>query len=296
MKRLVLGLAAALAFAMPAAAHNHPDDDAVHAALAALTPELSAAIDASLAGAQRTDEDRARDVFRHPKETLAFWGVKPEMTIVEIAPGQGYWTEIIAPVMKEPGVLVLATINPDNPVGKGLADLTARLSSDPAFARVRLTIHAPAKGLPIMAPGSTDMVILSRITHQLIRLKIAEAAFKIYFDALKSGGVLAIEQHRWPEELAGYGEAGVNPSSKISGYVKESEIVAIATAAGFRLDARSEINSNPKDTHVHPFGVWTLPPSLFNTADGKKDGEAFDSAPYVAIGESDRITLRFVKP
>jgi predicted methyltransferase len=294
--RFALALTAALALAAPALAHNHPADDAANAAMAAAAPDWLAAIDGALAGAARTDENKVRDGDRHPKETLVFWGLSPEMTVIEISPGGGYWTEIGAPLMKEPGTWVLAVVNPDNPVRPGLAELVTKIAGNPeAYGRVRLAQNGPAKGLPILPAGSADMVIVSRIMHQLVNNKVAENALKVYFDVLKPGGILAIEAHRWPEDLAGYGTEGVNPEYGISGYMKESEIVALATAAGFKLDARSEINSNAKDTHKHPFGVWTLPPNL-QTKAGEGEDPAFDTAPYKAIGESDRITLRFVKP
>jgi predicted methyltransferase len=200
--RFALALTAALAFAAPAAAHNHPADDAVHAALAAASPEWLVAIDEALKGANRTAENPPRDAQRHPKETLVFWGLKPDMAVIEISPGGGYWTEIGAPLMKDPGTWVLAVINPDNPVRPGLAELVSKIAGNPeAYARVRLAQNAPAKGLPILPAGSADMVIVSRIMHQLVNNKVAEPALKVYFDVLKPGGILAvrIRNQRIPE-------------------------------------------------------------------------------------------------
>jgi predicted methyltransferase len=270
--------------------------DPAQAALQALDPTLAQAIDTALAGAQRSAEDRARDEARKPKESLAFWGFRPDMTVVEVAPGGGYWTEILAPLMSDKGTLVLASVNTNAPVGRGLADLTAKLASDPkSYGRARLAVYQPAQALPIGTPGSADLVIVSRHMHGLINNKLADNAMKMYFDALKSGGSLVIEQHRWPANKEGFGTVGVNPAFRISGYVPEALVIEAAEKAGFRLASRSELYANPKDDHDHPFGVWTLKPMAFQSANGQADAN-FDRAPFDAVGESDRMLLKFVKP
>ncbi len=287
--------ALALAALMGTAAAQPGPDPAVQA-VEALPRGVAAALDASLAGAHRTPEDKARDAFRRPKETLAFWGLRPDIAVIEIAPGGGYWTAIIAPVMVEPGSLTLAALNSNAAVGKGFAALVSKLANDPAnYGRTRITLNEPKQGTPLGAPGSADLVIVARMMHQLIRQDAAASAMKTYFDVLKPGGVLGVEQHRWPEDLGGYGEDGLNATMGISGYVKTSEIVALAEAAGFKLEAISEINANPQDGHIHPFGVWTLAPSAYESASGARD-PGFDRTAYDAIGESDRALLKFVKP
>lgn len=253
---------------------------------------LAAAVD----GAWRKPEDKTRDVYRHPGESLAFWGLQPGMTILEVQPGGGWWTDILAPYAKATGGTFYATASDlDNPE---LSD--AARSAREAFAaryagladthgEVKLVNWGP-KSAPL--PAETfDFILTARSVHGWMGNDMADKAFADLFAALKPGGILALEQHR-----ANPGEQ--DPKAE-TGYVTEAYVVELATKAGFELAAQSEINANPKDTKDHPFGVWTLPPVLRDRPYGDDTAQpdpAFDPEPYKAIGESDRMTLRFVKP
>lgn len=238
------------------------------------------AIASAVASPSRTEANRARDKYRHPVETLSFFGIKPDDTVVEIWPGAGWYTEILALMLHEKGVYYAAT----QPPGK-YRDATVKLAgSDPArFGKVKLTMLELGKASEIAPPGSADLVLTFRNVHNMLMAGDAAAtqAFADFYKALKPGGVLGVVDHRLPENA--------DPArEKSSGYVKKSTVVRLATAAGFTLADESEINANPKDTADWPNGVWTLPPSL-------RLGEQ-DRARYLAIGESDRMTLKFVKP
>lgn len=243
-----------------------------------------AALDKAIAGQHRDAKNSARDVYRHPKETLAFFGLKADMTVVEIAPGSGWYTEILAPVLAEKGTLYaahqLASAKPDSYAGKSLAKYKAKLASSPVYAKVKLTEFAPPEHIAIAPKGSADLVLTFRNVHNWMENGGAEAAFKGMYDALKPGGVLGVVEHRLPVDRPQSDEAS-------SGYVKESTVIAFAEQAGFKLVGNSDINANPKDSAQHPKGVWSLPPSL-------SLGET-DKAKYLTIGESDRMTLKFVK-
>lgn len=277
----LLAAAAAATLAVPVAAQ------ARMAAVAKADPaaETAARIDAAMAGAHRTEANRARDRYRNPKETLLFFGLRPDLTVVEISPGAGWYTDIIAPVVKDRGRLLAAHNNPNGTAGaqRQRASFKARIEAHPEqLGRVAVTSFGKGIETNLAAPGSADMVLSFRNVHSWMGAGFAENAFTAIYNALKPGGVLGVVQHRMPEDRADT-EAG-----RRSGYVKQSEVIRMAEAAGFRLDAASEINANPKDTADHPRGVWTLPPNL---AMGDTDREK-----YLAIGESDRMTLRFVKP
>jgi predicted methyltransferase len=253
-------------------------------ALAADTAAVTTpAIDSVLASNHRSPENKGRDAFRHPKETLAFFGLKPDMTVVEIAPGGGWYTEILAPLLKDQGKLVLAHADPNAGTygRRTLGAFLTKLAGQPdVYGKAEVATFVPGKTLTV-APGSADMVLTFRNVHNWMGGGQADAAFKQFFAALKPGGVLGVVEHRWPE-------SGVDDPKGSKGYVKESAVIRMAEAAGFKLAARSEINANPKDTKDYAKGVWTLPPGF---AEGDKD-----RARYAAIGESDRMTLKFVKP
>jgi predicted methyltransferase len=259
------------------------------AAAPVLDATTAALLDASLAGDHRTAEEKARDKYRNPREALAFYGLKSTMTVIEVSPGGGWWTNVLAPVLREGGKLQVAmNTNLNSGARRGLGETLSRFAASPkVFDKVEIIPYAPSQGVRIGADGSADMVLVFRHMHGLVGANLAPQTLKLYFDALKPGGVLAIEQHRWPEDKpypAGKATAG-NPSI---GYLKESDVIALATAAGFKLTGRSDVNANPKDTKDHPNDVWSLPPTL--------RGGDVDKEKFLAIGESDRMTLRFVKP
>ncbi len=267
LKLSLLGLALSLASAVYAA----PMPTALADAIAA--PERSAAF-------------RARDGYRHPQETLAFFDVQPEMTVVEIWPGGGWYTEILAPYLKDRGQYIAAgfALNETSPgyQGSTMTRFIEKLRAEPArYGKVGLTTLGAPDHWSIAPPGSADRVLTFRNVHNWLDAGIAPEVFAAMFRALKKGGVLGVVEHR--------AAAGLSlEKMKDSGYVIEAEVMRLALAAGFRFDAASEVNANPADTKDYPKGVWTLPPRLAL-------GEV-DKAKYLAIGESDRMTLRFVKP
>ena len=248
---------------------------------------------AAVAGPWRTPQDRARDRWRHPAETLAFWGLKPGMTVVEFWPGAGWYTDIVAPFLDSTqGKLYAAdfqTDDPNDPAARRVVEaFKAKLQSAPRlYGDVTVTAFGPTSG-PVAPAASADLVLFLRNVHNWMAAAIAEKAFRDAFAALKPGGVLGVEEHR--------AEAGgVQDALAPDGYVSEAFIERLATEAGFRLAAKSEINANPKDTRDHPFGVWTLPPTRLSAPRGEPAKPGFDHAKYDAIGESDRMTLKFTK-
>jgi predicted methyltransferase len=301
MQKLALPFALALVLAAcggnpepakPAAAPEAPKA-AAPAQPAAAAPTAAASWDTLqnqvLAGQWRSDENKARDVYRHPRETLAFFGLKAGMNVVEITPGGGWYTEILAPLLKGQGKLTAAIVDPataasdgtKNYLDKSNAKYKEKLAADPEhYGEVSVRefpMNAPAFG----DPGSADLVLTFRNVHNFMAWNDDAAVFKAAFDVLKPGGVLGVTDHR-----AAPGTA--LEKTKESGYIPEDYVIKLATDAGFTLAEKSEINANPKDTKDHEKGVWTLPPSY---ALGDKDKEK-----YSAIGESDRMTLKFVKP
>lgn len=245
-------------------------------------------LDAAIAGAWRTPEFVARDAWRHPKQTLEFFGVQPQMTVVEIWPGGGWYTEILAPWLRDGGRYVGAITDPASAANERSRDYYAKQN---AALREKLAGNAEAYGKATLVeidlaapafgePGSADAVLTFRNVHNWMMAGNAEAMFKGFFDVLKPGGVLGVVEHRAAQDV---------PAGDRSGYVGEEQLIALATAAGFVLEEKSEVNANPADTRDHPNGVWTLPPTL-NVPEGE------DKAKYEAIGESDRMTLRFRKP
>lgn len=237
-----------------------------------------------LAGAWRSDSNKARDQYRHPKETLEFFGVKPGMHLIEITPGGGWYAEILAPLMKGDGSYTAAIVTPKKKEGEDAQDMDAlskKFAADPAEYGEAKVVQFDTKAPSFGAPGSADIVLTFRNVHNFVMGDFAPAMFKGFYDVLKPGGVLGVVDHRAAPDadLA---------KIKQSGYLPEDFVIKLATDAGFTLDAKSEVNANPKDDRNHEEGVWTLPPSL---ALKDKDREK-----YLAIGESDRMTLRFVKP
>ena len=237
-------------------------------------------IAAAVAAPTRTAANIVRDAYRHPAETLAFFGVKPGDTVVELWPGGGWYTEILAPFSKSGG----GTLYVAAPWDKGLNRVKEKQTADGVTYGALKLAEFPSTGAgPKVPDGSADYVLTFRNVHNWRfggKDNTAEAFRQIYA-MLKPGGVLGIEEHRLNEND--------DPTKEEkSGYMKESSIIAFAEAAGFKLAGKSEINANPKDTKDYAKGVWTLPPSL-------REGEV-DRDKYLAIGESDRMTLKFVKP
>lgn len=242
-------------------------------------------LDQALAGAWRSPGNIARDPYRHPRETLSFFGIETGQTVVEVTPGGGWYAEILAPWLRTG--YVAAVVDPQaRPEGRA-RDYAARtkdgletlFAAKPAqFSDARVVLYDPKA--PVFGPAaSADAVLTFRNVHNWRSDGIAEAMFKGFFDVLKPGGVLGVVEHRAAADV---------PADDTSGYVGQDQVIALATAAGFRLDDSSEVNANPRDTRNHPNGVWTLPPG--------NNHDAEDRQMYQAIGESDRMTLRFIKP
>ena len=253
-------------------------------ALAAVAvPAAATSFAILLSGPQRSEANRARDAYRHPVETLNFFGIKPTMTVVEVSPGAGWYTEILAPFLRDKGKLYVAAADPDagENAAKSAARFKERLAKFPAVFDKVIVTPASDKSWDRIAPaGSADMAVTFRNVHNWYIGGYAPLAFAGFAKVLKPGGILGVEEHRLPETMP-------DALQKSSGYMKQSTVVKLATDAGFKLVGESKVNANPKDTHDYPKGVWTLPP---NYAEGETD-----KAKYAAIGESDRMTLKFVK-
>jgi predicted methyltransferase len=266
---------AALALLSLAACDTLPakTDNAKTVASAALPSTIKEAVDSSY----RRQENKARDPYRHPLQTLEFFGVKPDMTVVEISPARGWYSEILAPYLVAHGHYIAAISGPahENTLGDWL-----KLHPEVA-AKVTSTNFDPSKKTDVAPAGTADRVLTFRNVHNWMAKGVAQNAFDAFFRALKPGGILGVVEHRAKAH-------GHHDLKAKSGYVRESDVIKMAEKAGFKLLAKSEINANPKDTTLHPKGVWTLPPTL-----RLKDK---DRAKYLAIGESDRMTLTFEKP
>ena len=265
---------------------------ALHAtgASAALDAATGKALDAAIAGEHRSAENKARDVYRKPREVLEFVGLRRDMTVVEMSPGAGWYTEILGPVLADQGRLYAAqfALN-DVPTYQRrlLGSFLTKLAATPDLYKSTVITHfAPPYALEIAPRASADLVLTFRNLHNWAAeneagVSWSNVAFKAMYDALKPGGTLGIVDHRWPDPKT------ENPADR-NGYISEERTIRLAEAAGFKFAARSEALRNPKDTHDHPRGVWTLPPSL---ALGEQDRDR-----YLAIGESDRYLLTFTKP
>lgn len=244
-------------------------------------------------GEWRSPADRKRDAARHPLETLRFFGLQPGMTVVELWPGAGWYTDILAPFLAAThGKLYAANLETPNPDDRSAEQVVAAykkaFSERPdLYGHIEFTSFGPRSG-PLAPAGSADLVLFFNLNNWMAA-GIGEKAFRDAFAALRQGGALGIEQPRAPP-------GGPQDPSAASGYVQADFVKQMAAEAGFRFDGSSEINANPKDNHDHPFGVWTLPPTRRSSPWGKPPNPLFDHKKYDAIGEPDRMTLRFVKP
>lgn len=244
--------------------------------------ELPKTIEEAVASPFRNPQNMQRDNYRHPVETLKFLGLKPNMTVVEIWPGAGWYAEILAPYLSNQGQYIAAIVPPEkNEYFKKAYDTLNGWAQSHPNVKVTYSSFTPPDLANFVKPESADMVLTFRNVHNWTGNDSADKAFAAFYSALKPGGILGVVEHRQNEK------SKTNDKGK-SGYVKESEVIRLATKAGFKLDAKSEVNANPKDTKDYAQGVWTLPPTL-----ALKDK---DRAKYLDIGESDRMTLRFVKP
>ncbi|HSR63379.1 MAG TPA: methyltransferase [Gammaproteobacteria bacterium] len=264
---------------------------------AALTAAgADAALDNAIKGDHRDPEFVERDRYRHPKETLKFLGLKQDMTVVEIWPARGWYTEILAPVMRDHGILYEAgfAMTADRTPGwrKDMHKaFMEKLEQRPdVYDHVVVTELSVPERTTIAPPGTADMVLTFRNVHNWMKGEYAPAMFDVFYRTLKPGGILGVVEHR------------ASPGSSLqkmieSGYVSEEHVKKLALDAGFQFEAASEINANPQDRKDHPAGVWTLPPTLRycrEMEEGPKREACF--VKYTTIGESDRMTLRFRKP
>ena len=231
------------------------------------------------------EKDVPRDSVRHPVEELKFMGLKPGMSVVEIYPGGGYFTSILGPVLKQDGGTLYVVGDKPEP-GKKFKEKF--IDHPETYGTLNYTVLNKETGA-VAPAGSADMVVTFRNIHNWMEDGFAERAFADFYKALKPGGVLGVEEHRAKAEGA------QDPVAK-SGYVQEAYVKALAEKAGFKFVKASELLANPKDTKDHPFGVWTLPPTLLSTPDGKTKDANFDQSKYIAIGEADNMLLVFQKP
>jgi predicted methyltransferase len=281
MKKILLSLACALVLTGCASKGGE---------ISSNKQQMSASSDAIklvLKGDWRDPKNIARDQYRHPLETLNFMGVKPGDTVVEISPSAGWYTEILAPLVKGKGRYIGVVTNPAKTSSDASRDYNTKNNNalrDKITARADVYGDASLFEIDPKAPaiseaGSADVVLTFRNVHNWMGAGTEAQMFEAFFEVLKPGGTLGVVEHRANQDV---------PKGDKSGYVSEAQVIAMAIKAGFTLDARSEINANKKDTKDYPKGVWTLPPTF---AEGEKDREK-----YLAIGESDRMTLRFKKP
>ncbi|WP_243048162.1 methyltransferase [Dyella sp. RRB7] len=286
--RVILGLAAVL-LAACSGTSGQANAQAQDQPAGELVPPTSASdftasqLDQVLAGSWRSPQNQARDVYRHPKATLQFFGIRPDLTVIEITPGGGWYSEILAPLLRDNGHYVAAVVKPsgDGEASRELSGLRTKFAADAEHYGKAQILEFDPKAPVFGAPGSADLVLTFRNVHNWVMADTAPAMFKAFYAALRPGGVLGVVDHRAADSAS-------LDAIKSSGYLPTGYVVKLATDAGFKLEEKSEINANPKDTKDYPKGVWTLPPTLTL-------GDQ-DKAKYLAIGESDRMTLRFVKP
>ncbi|MBC7883433.1 MAG: class I SAM-dependent methyltransferase [Anaerolineae bacterium] len=248
--------------------------------------DSGAAIRLAVESSQRSAKSQARDVYRHPAETLNFFGLRPNMTVVELWPGGGWFTEILAPILADKGKLIVTNFDPNSPdknTAAGAKRFNDKLTANPkVFSKVQVATIDPPSQLRLGPDGSADMVLTFRNIHNWVSAGYEAQIYKAAFNVLKSGGILGVEEHRAAASVTD----GVKSAD--NGYMPEAYVIQKIEAAGFKLLSKSEINANPKDTKNYKGGVWTLPPTLTLGQE--------DRGKYLLIGESDRMTLKFVKP
>jgi predicted methyltransferase len=236
-----------------------------------------------LKGDWRLPQNAARDQYRHPTQTLQFFGLRSDQTVIEITPGNGWYSELLAPLLKDKGHYVAAIVDPtiSDYANKSATSLKQKYAADTAhYAKVDILEYTP-KAPVFGKPGSADSVLTFRNVHNWVDEGNEAATFKAFYEVLKPGGTLGVVDHR--------AKPGTTAKdNEKNGYLPTDYVVKLAKDAGFTLAGESEVNANPKDTKDYPDGVWTLPPALVKGEQGK--------AKYLAIGESDRMTLRFIKP
>lgn len=292
---------ALLAACSPAATDNVADSPEAIAEIDTETAPADeaapqSALDIAIASDLRSPEEKARDAWRHPKETLEFFGVEPDDTVVEIWPGGGWYTNILAPWLASGGGQLVEVLF--DPAGIDDAARVARINSnndsfksnytDAKFGTIAYSGFSANSG-PLAEPGSADVILTFRNIHNWMAGGYEQKFFNDAYAALKPGGVLGVVEHRLPS-------TAIQDPKASTGYVHEDYVKALAAKAGFEFDSASEINANPADTADHPFGVWTLPPVNQQPKEGEAAPEGWNPDAYKAIGESDRMTLKFVKP
>ncbi|MCH2457561.1 MAG: methyltransferase domain-containing protein [Henriciella sp.] len=254
--------------------------------------QASFTLEDAMEGSWRNPKEIARDEYRNPVETLEFFGIEGDDTVMEIWPGGGWYTNILAPWLHaNGGTFIAAVISPERSerAAQALEAYQANYSPFPdLFGDLQYTYYDSASG-PLGEPESVDAIVTFRNIHNWMGGDHTDKFFNDAFAVLKPGGVLGVVEHRLPSAL------NQDPSSP-PGYVHQDYVTRLAEEAGFVLEEASEINANPADTADHPFGVWTLPPVSRTTDREGNTPEGFDAAKYQEIGESDRMTLRFVKP
>ncbi|CAE6696539.1 hypothetical protein XA1311A_03050 [Xanthomonas arboricola] len=279
--KLVCACVVGMAVAMSA-----PLAMAIKPADSASLPAPDAALQKAIDGNWRDRVYMQRDVYRHPGQTLAFFGIKPTQTVIEITPGGGWYSEILAPYLRDKGKYVAAVVDPAAvPEGRGRDsaqrgrdELEKKFAAKPeVYGKPSFVSYVP-KTPSFGVDNSADLVLTFRNVHNWRMAGNAEAMFTGFYKVLKPGGVLGVVEHRAKADV---------PADDKSGYVGQAQLIAMAEAAGFKLAGKSEVNANPRDTKDYAGGVWTLPPS--------NNHDKADDAKYKAIGESDRMTLKFVK-